>query len=191
MMLEKPVRTAIPGDICVLLEPDEVELELVRTKQKSLQAIFGGHFHSRVHLTCQRFALPDDQLQSELIHHLRERLMTYPPFTLTAVSLISFYAEFWQSYLLRWKIRTTEPLHRFRLTVEEALHKIDITPHYPSNWNPTLVTALEEISILKTERYLAAMNFPYQLFRVRQVVLSKINGVNNFEILETIPLENY
>lgn len=188
-MIEKPpVETAKPGDVCVLLEPSSNEHAAIKRQQQSLQSIFGGRIHRRIHLTCQRFSLTNDQLVPLLITRFQEGLKMIHPFPLIATSLVSFYAEFWQSHLLRWKIHTSRELHAARIAIEKVLISTNLTPHYPSNWNPTLVTALEEITILDIKNELEKFDFPYPLFNAYQVVLSRINGINDFDILGEVYL---
>ena len=67
-----------------------------------------------------------------------------------------------------------------------------ITPHFlvTSGWESTLVTALEGIPGTYLGSYLGDMPFPQHLFIAWQVVLSRIKGRGEFEILETIQLSN-
>ena len=55
-----PKRVAQAGDICVLLEPAKHEIAVIETRQRALQAAFGGEQHLPVHYTCQRFSLVVD-----------------------------------------------------------------------------------------------------------------------------------
>jgi len=190
--MESNHRTAKPGDICVLLEPSEDEIAELRQRQMSLQALFGGRPHERVHLTCQRFSLPDERLLPDVIRHLGSQLVAVQPFPIVAVSLVQLTHSFWQSRLLRWRIQGTSDLRRFGAIVEGVLATMGIKSHfsYASGWEPTLVTALEEISELNLDRYLGDIPFPHHLFVARQVVLSRIKGRKEFEILETVQLSN-
>lgn len=183
-------RTAKPGDICVLLEPSEDESAELRQRQISLQALFGGRPHECVHLTCQRFELQDEYLLPDVIRNLQSALLTVQPFPIIAVSLIQLDHPFWQSRLLRWRIQGTSELQCFGATVEEALVTMGITPHFShtSGWRPTLVTALEAIPEANLDRHLGGMLFPHHLFVARQVVLSRIKGRGDFQILGTIQL---
>ena len=185
-------RTAKPGDVCVLLEPSEDEIVELRQRQMSLQALFGGRPHERVHLTCQRFELQDEHLLSDVIQRLRSELVAVGPFPIVAVSLVQLDHSFWQSRLLRWRIQGSDDLRRFGIIVEDALVTVGITPHflYTAGWEPTLATALEAIPEVNLDSYLGDMSFPHRLFIARQVVLSRIKGRGDFEILETIPLSD-
>jgi hypothetical protein len=185
-----PRRTARPGDVCVLLEPAEGEIDELRQRQVGLQARFGGRLHERVHLTCQRFELPDEGLLPGLIQHLRRVLVAVRPFPIVAVSLVQSYHPFWDSRLLRWCIQYPNDLRRFGLIVEDVLIAAGITPHFSvaSGWEPTLVTALEAIPEVSIDRHPGGISFPHHLFVARWVVLSRIRARREFEILGTVQL---
>ena len=198
-------RRARPGDVCVLLEPAEDEIPSLRQLQMSLQTLFGGRPHERVHLTCQRFELREERLWPDIVQHLRTHLAAIQPFPITADSLVLFESRFWQSRLLRWRIQVTPDVRRFTRLVENGLVAAHVAPprllrpvtgssvgtlHFspPSGWVPTLVTALEAIPRANLDRHLSEIAFPQHLFTGRQVVVSKIIGERQFDILETIQL---
>lgn len=187
-----PHRTAQPGGVCVLLEPAEEEIAELRQRQVALEASFGGRPHERVHLTCQRFELPDETLPLGLVQHLRRALVAVRPFPIVAVSLVQSYHRFWGSRLLRWRIQYADDLRRFGLIVEDALAAAGITPHFSvaSGWEPTLVTALEAIAEVDLDGHLSHMPFPHHLFVARWAVLSRIRARGEFEILEKIRLDS-
>jgi hypothetical protein len=156
----------------------------------SLQSLFGGRLHERVHLTCQRFELQEERLLPGVVARLRTNLAAIQPFPITASSLIQIPHSFWQSRLLRWRIQVTSDVRRLAQSVEDGLVAVGVNPHFPytSGWVPTRVTALEAVPEVDLDRYLSDMPFPQHLFTGRQVVLSKIVGWRQFEILETIQL---
>jgi len=186
------IRTARPGDICVLLEPTEAEFAQLRQLQIALQSLFGGRPHQRVHLTCQRFVLQEVRLLPDIIQHMKANLATIQPFPITAISLSTSEHHFWQSRLLRWHIKITNDVRRFVRLVEDGLTAVEISPHFPQaeGWMPTRVTALEAIPGEDLDSRLSVTEFPQHLFTGRQVILSKIIGPRQFEILETIQLED-
>ena len=188
MKMQSKARTAVPGDICVLAEPAQDEIIEIRQRQKSLQRLFGGRFHDRVHLTCQRFELSaKDSRLPQVMQCLRTRLATVQPFSVSAVSLLGFDSQFWQTRLLRWRIEVTEEVQYLCRRIEEGLEAMDIEPHFRS-FSPTLVTALEDIARIDLDQALKGMIFPRYLFTVRQMVISRILGRGEFEILEIIQL---
>jgi hypothetical protein len=181
-------RTARPGDICVLLVPGQDEADRLQRMQTSLQLVFGGAPHQPVHLTCQRFDMAHDHPVSDIIQYLEARLATVRPVPLVAVSMIQIEHRFWQSRLLRWRIRVTDRLQHLVTAIEDGLVAARIAPHYPrdSGWMPTLVTALEGVlPEEEPERRLSEEVFPLHLFTGRRVVLSRILGHREFEILWT------
>jgi len=183
-------RIARPGDVCVLLEPAEDESADLRQRQAALQARFGGRPQERVHLTCQRFELRDEHPLPDLVRLLRSGLVVVRPFSVVAVSLVQLEHPFWRSRLLRWRIQSSDDLRRLGGIVERTLGAVDITPHFSSasGWEPTLLTALDGISEVDLERYRDDIPFPHHLFTARRVVLSRIRGYRQFEILGTVRL---
>jgi hypothetical protein len=183
-------RIARPGDVCVLLEPAEDEIADLRQRQAALQARFGGCPQERVHLTCQRFELRDEHSLPDLVRLLRSGLVAVRPFSIVAVSLVQLEHPFWRSRLLRWRIQSSDDVRRLGRIVERALGAVGITPHFApaSGWEPTLLTALDGIPEVNLERYQDDIPFPHHLFTARRVVLSRIRGYRQFEILGTVRL---
>jgi hypothetical protein len=174
----------------VLLEPVGDEITKLCQLQMSLQSLYGGRLHKRVHLTCQRFELQDEQGLSDLVQHVRINLATIRPFPITANSLVQIEHQFWQTRLLRWRIRVTDNVRCFAQLVEEGLTAAGVSPHFSHTAGqvPTLITALEAIPKADLEHRPTDITFPQYLFTGQQVVLSRIVGRRQFEILETIQL---
>jgi len=177
----------MPGDICILAEPSPGEIAEIRQRQRALQTLFGGRLHERVHLTCQRFALPDESILPQIIECLDARLATLPPFPLTSVSLVAVDAPFWQTRLLRWQIEVTEDLRNLSAQIRKGLAAINVTPHFRTA-SSRLVTALEDVSAFNPVCESKDVTFPQYLFTVHQIVLSKILAPREFEILATIQI---
>jgi hypothetical protein len=184
------VRPARPGDTFVLLLPAADEIAGLCERQKSLQSRFGGRPHEPVHLTCQRFELPEERPLPSLLDRLRLKLAGVPAFPIVATSIVQMEHPFWETRLLRWQIRGTRALRHFVALVDECLVEMGIRPHYPltREWGPGLVTALEQIPKLDPDRELDGLDFPHPLFTARQVVISRIKGQKQFEVLGRLGL---
>ena len=193
LLQEKPKNTrgrpAKFGDICVLLEPtQEEEINHLRQRQMSLQSLFGGIPIQDVHLTCQRFACQDEHLLQGFVQNLTRPLAIIEPFLFTALSLKTLHSPLRQTNILKWHVQVPEDLRRFVAIVEHTLLATGITPLYPSGFVSSLVAALRGVSELSSDDLSSYNAFPHHLFTADKVVLSKINGLNEFEILATIPL---
>jgi hypothetical protein len=184
------IRPAEIGDICVLLEPtDKTEIEHIRKRQAALQTDFGGIPIDRIHLTCQRFANQDEIKIEEFTNQLRSALDAYKPFHLTALSLYTLYVPVRQSNILKWNIAVTKDLSRFVALVEKAVRQSGIQPLYRTGFVSTLVAALKDIPQDLDPRCLSSYDeFPFSLFTAGQASLSRIDGPDQFEILDVIPL---
>jgi hypothetical protein len=77
-----------------------------------------------VHVTCQRFNINDGQRLEHIIPTVLWEISLFQWFPIVADSLISFHAAFWQSTVLRWRVRNTEPWQRFQQTVETVLTEL-------------------------------------------------------------------
>ena len=179
-------RTASPGDICILLEPLESERAQLRERQEALKARFSGVVHPNVHFTVQRFILPTTASLHSLVSALQLTLADFPAFPLVAEGLKSVSHSFWESCLLRWRIRSTEPLEEFLRLLQLTLSAQGVEAHFPlqAGYRPQLVTALE--GVVGCERRLTCE--PHYLFTASRVVFSEIRGRGDFKILSVIRL---
>lgn len=178
-------RPAQPGDMFVLLVPSEDELPTLRQRQLALQARFGGRPHEVVHVTCQRFTLPDGRPVEGLIRQFKRRIATCAPFPIVATSLIQYEHAFWGTRILRWLVRVTDELHRFCVLVDETLAAGGATPHYTFSASraPKHMTALEDVPEADLDGYQPETPYPHHLFTARTAVCSLLKGQGAFEIL--------
>lgn len=182
-------RPARLGDICVLLEPTQKEeINHLRQRQLSLQSLFGGTPIEDVHLTCQRFACQDEHLVQGFVQTLTRALAIVEPFPFTALSLKTLDSPLRQTNILKWHIQITQTLQRFVSIAEHTLLATGITPLYLSGFVSSLVAALRGVPELNSDDLPSYSVFPHHLFTAGKVVLSKINGLNEFETLATIRL---
>lgn len=181
---------ALNGDVCVLLEPtNQDEIQQLRGYQENLQVRFHGKPTRDVHLTCQRFSMPEDYPQEVLIEYLRSAIVDISPFPLTAVAVQKLYVFRKKSTILKWRVEPTRELSSLAHRIEEAIGKAGLTSSYIPGWVPTLVTALENIqpgSNIGASRPKAP--FPHYLFMVRKLVISRIIDVGQYQLLGTIYL---
>ena len=183
-------RPAQAGDLFILLEPVPDELANIREYQRDLQHLFGGRIYENVHVTCQRFTLQDDGSKSDTVHHLVESLSHFHPFSIMTDSLVMVHPPFWQSYMLRWKIRMTEEWWAFVESINSVLEAIECFPHY-SIEEPATCTALE-MDVEKNVADGSMLGLPCCLFSAQRITLSQLTKVGKhereFEILATVHL---
>ena len=180
------IKPARPGDICILLEPnDAAEVNALRQRQLELQQHYGGQVMEPVHVTCQRFVLANPEQYPALVAQLSSLAASYQHFEVSAQGLVPLYSNYRQVHILKWEILREARLVSFSAQLERILEITGITSLYPPGWVSTLVTALEDISALALGEP-CLFEEPYKLFTPRILTLSKIHGPSEFEILEQI-----
>jgi len=173
------------GDICILLEPHPEQIMPLRLFQEKLSLQTGGKIHHTLHFTVQRFTLQSNEIEKNLFRNLQEVLTPIKPFPILTNNMVSYEHPYWHSRLLRWEILLTPTLIEFVKRIETGLVASGITPHFQSRYGffPTMMTALENVPDMTLDSILDQYEFPLYLFTAHQVVISKILGLNEFEIL--------
>jgi hypothetical protein len=178
-------RSAQPGDICILLRPLVFERKVIRQHQTALQAEFGGTITDDLHLTCQRFEVRSVEALGELGADLHVLAKSSEAMPLTAIHVVPFYSRFRKGHILKIGISITDELRKFTAVLHDALTARGISSLYRAQSQPTLVTVLENI-----EHFPDGTSFhkllPFHLFTARQIALSRINGVDDFELIDSI-----
>ena len=178
-------RSAQPGDFCVLLRPLVFESKAIRQHQAALQAVFGGTMTDDLHLTCQRFEVLSAEALSELTADLHVLAKASEAMPLTATHIVPFYSRFRKGHILKIGITITDELRKFTVGLNDVLAARGISSLYRAQAQPTLVTVLENI-----ERFADGDTFqellPFHLFTARQLALSRINGIDDFESIDSI-----
>ena len=175
------LRSAQPGDICVLLLPEPADLIEIRRLQDRLVKTFGGWIAPEVHITCQRFEPPQTRSLDELVLRLRANLARQQSFLVQAARLVQFEAPFWQTHVLRWEIQSTPGFSTFIQGLDDALVESGLEPHYPHD-APFTCSALDLLNPVHLELAPPA-EYPLDLFQARRAVFSRVLGMNDFETI--------
>ena len=178
--------TARPGDLFILLFPTEAELPLLRRYQSTLQAQYGGRIYEELHITVQRFAPSPAQKLPDVLQALTSHVAQVQAFPIFAAALAQFYAAFWGTYVLRWRIQETPAWRAFRSQVETLLQSINCPPHYPSAQASTC-SALETDDAVSLAPC-SELSFPCYLFTARHIVISRMERPGQFEHLASVML---
>jgi hypothetical protein len=182
-------RVAQPGDILFLLTPAARELQRLRSHQIKLQARYGGKIFEHIHITCQRVSLDGEHTTFEFIEQLDKRVKSLKTFPLFADNIIQFYAPFWQTQMLRWRIQDTDPWMKFKYDLRDILSAMNSPSHYDRIRRATC-TALVLDSDVNMDLSEMLPTFPLHLFMASQIEISRINKQNDFEYLGTVELDN-
>ena len=184
IMPEAP-RIAQPGDIFILLVPSESELEQLRHKQIDLQSQYGGQLIDPIHITVERFSPGNELCTEDCITPIKRSLYQVQPFQLRTDALIQFFAPYWHSQVLRWRVQESAIWNDFRDLLERTLRDIGCPSHFVRRRHATC-------TILKLDGEIdlppEAQDFSLPLFTVRQIWISVLKEDGQFEILEKITL---
>ena len=187
-MKSPTIRIAQPGDIFILLVPSAQELHLLRQWQAELHTRYGGTPVNHLHITSQRFTPWQGQLQKACINLLNSELQNLPSFPVFTDRIIQFYARYWETLVLRWRVQETEQYSHFRDILDRILVEIDCPSHFDRQ-RPASCGALTLNSRVDLEAKPPNRRFPAHLFMAQELLLSQLVDKNTFEIIETIKLK--
>jgi hypothetical protein len=186
--MPSPLRTARPGDLCILLEPANLdEVAALQQHQLILQRHYGGQIMEPVHITLQRFNLTHPQQYQALLDELESLRADWRPFKISAQGLFQLHSDYRQADVIKWKILPPEELALFSAQIEHILADIGGASLYPPGWVSTLVTALTGIAPASSPEE-PDLHYPQPLFTPGILKVSRIHSPTEFEILEQIPL---
>jgi hypothetical protein len=185
-MPETP-RIAQPGDIFILLVPTGPELKQLRHKHAQLQTQYGGRLVDPIHITVERFSPENGQFTQDCIAPIKKTLHRVRPFQLTVDALIQFFAPYWQSQVLRWRVAESPTWSDFRDLLENTLSEIGCPSHFVRRRHATCtILRLDHKVNLSSE----ARDFPRPLFTARHLWISMLKEDGLFEILEKLELRD-
>jgi len=186
-MTQSQQRIAQPGDIFILLVPTAQELHLIQQWQSDLAARYGGQAVANPHITCQRFSLDLAQSKSDCVAKLKTELQTIPRFPLYTDRLIQFYAPYWQTMVLRWRVQVTRPFAAFRDKLDRALTWLGCPSHFNRVRHPSC-SAINLETAVDLHVNPGRGDYPKPLFTARECLISALQEGGQFAILETIQL---
>jgi hypothetical protein len=180
------MRSAQPGDLCILISPGEEERLLLRKEQDILAKFYSGWIVPEPHVTVQRFRMESGRSLSTILNQIQIRFQKVTPFTVYAVGLTQFLAPFWGTYVLRWLLLEDHSLRQFFATLDGTLTSLGCQVDYAHEIPATCgaVDLTHEVNLEEGPD----LKFPRPLFIVQKVTLTGIVGVNEFETLGEIHL---
>ena len=188
-MTQTNPRIAQPGDIFILLVPTAQELHLIKQWQLMLQERYGGHVVPNPHITCQRFSRRIGQSRGACIDHLTSDLCVINSFQLYTDRLIQFFAPYWGTRVLRWRIQETADYANFRGFLKAILETLNCPSHFNRRRNASC-TALNLEGTSDLEIHPSGVVYPAPLFTAKEVWISELDGNRDFSVLETIQLKD-
>lgn len=179
-------RPVQPGDVNILLAAESTTPALLK-HQLDLQARFGGRLLAPVHLTFQRLVLPHERLPF-LVEQFQHKLEHFTPFPVYATDITWIYSSFRQGYILKWVSTSSAKWLHFCQIGQAILQQSHLSGLYPDDRQPPLITALVGIEKPTQEAAKPEMVYPKPLFIASRLLISQIDGPNEFTILADIPL---
>jgi len=183
-MPEAP-RIARPGDVFILIVPTDDDLERLRNQHLELQNKYGGQVVEPIHITVERFSPEEGTFTEDCIPTIKECVAKLQPFPISADALIQFYAPYWQSFVLRWRVKETPIWNNFRDLLEDTLNEVHCPSHFTRRRHASC-------TILKLDKEINLPGHPLMvtqpLFMIQELWISLLREDHQFEILEKLEL---
>lgn len=181
-------QAAQPGDIFLLLVPSAQELHRLITWQSGLQARFGGRAVPDPHITCQRFTPGPGKTTHDCVRQLADDLGSIRTFQIYTDRLIQFYAPYWRTHVLRWRIQESDEYAEFRDRLDRALQLSRCPSHFNRRRHASC-TAIELDHPTRVAIQPAESGFPIPLFLAQTLWISELKEDQQFSILEIITFQ--
>lgn len=189
------LRPAITGDYFLTAVPTGDDARAVHLLQREIAAATGGSVEEYVHLTLQRFEVPDGCDCEQLIGAVETAVRSAPPADVIASSLFATYHRYFQSQSVRWRVDPTPDLGRLTLQSAQAiLHKGGVS-HWPNAeaplaqfmtavWLPAKDPDADPPPIPDSQ----LAGYPRRLMTVSHIEVTKLVGEKTFETLRTFDI---
>lgn len=174
-------RAAAPGDIFVLLMPDD-NTGATPAWQCALQEQYGGRITAPLHVTLQRFTCSDLKKVEMLQERLQPAIATFLPISVMGSDMTPLYSNFRHNHILKCRLQRNDSLQALTEEVANQLRALALTAHYPSSWSGELVTVLEGIEPPPTD-FVIPLSAPTQFFVGTQLLISRVVGPDHYEQL--------
>jgi hypothetical protein len=177
------IRAAEPGDICILLVPSSPASSEVNAVLERLRDEFGGRIVAPLHVTIDRLASPDGDA---IVRAVRECLPRLRRTSIRGNGLFVLRSEYRGADVLKVDVARDEALDHDIVELRAALRRAGLWPVYGDERSMT-VTALERIARAAALDP-AAAGLQAHLFVADTILVSRILGIGQYEILHTATL---
>jgi phage baseplate assembly protein W len=177
------VRAAKAGDICILLVPSRPPSADVKDLLEGLRRDYGGRIVAPLHVTVDRVAAADT---ADLVRAIRECVPRLRMAAVRGEGLFVLRSAYRGTNVLKLDVGRDSALDRDVDELRSALRQAGLAPMYGDERSMS-VTALERIERPGAPDTAAAA-LPLDLFIGDTVLVSRIRGVGNYEILDTASL---
>lgn len=186
---EKYQRIAQPGDLFILLVPDQDDQQRLQSWQDDLQARYGGQQIQPIHVTAARFTPQNGLGWRDCAQPLRAILRQQSSLELQTDALVQFFAPYWQSLVLRWRVAATPPWRRFRSNLELGLANIGCPSHFERRRHATC-TALTLEQEVDLNAQPPERDLPTRLFTAQIIWMSLLEPDGQFSLIDEVQLPN-
>jgi hypothetical protein len=178
------VRAAWTGDICLLLVPSRPPSPKVKALLEGLQGKFGGRIIEPLHVTVDRVAAADTE---GLVRAVRECVPRLRSAAVRGSGLFVLRSAYRGADVLKLDVDRDEALDHDVDELRATLRQAGLIPMYGDERSMT-VTALERIE-RPAALNVTALGLPMDLFVGDTLLVSRIRGVGDYEILDTATLQ--
>ncbi len=178
------VRAAQAGDICILLVPSRPPSTNVKALLDGLRAEFGGRIVEPLHVTVDRVAAVAIE---DVVPAIRECVPRLRRAAVRGNGLFVLRSEYRGADVLKLDVERDEALDHDIDELRAVLRTAGLTPMYGDERSMT-VTALERIERPAAPDPARLGALPLDLFVGDTLLMSRIRGVGNYEILATASL---
>jgi len=183
------LRPAQTGDYFLVARPTGDDERMLHEIQNEIAAELGGEPEPYIHVTLQRFELPETLDEDAFLAALEATVKRCTAAEVIATSLFCTFHRYFQRHSLRWKVDATPALGRLTLQSAQFIMHQGGTSHWPNAEAPiaqfmTAVWVPKEITVPDPlQRF-----YPQRLMNAARVEVTKLIGNQQFEILREFRL---
>lgn len=173
-----------------MARPTGDDESVLHTIQEGIAEEVGGEPEPYVHVTLQRFELPETIEEGQFLEKMEQVLRKCVSAEVVASTLFSTYHRYFQRHSVRWKVEATQALGRLTLQSAQFIMHHGGTSHWPNAQAPiaqfmTAVWTPGEVEL--PQKQLAG--YPRRLMTAAAAEVTKIIGDHEFEILRSFILD--
>jgi hypothetical protein len=183
------IRTAILGDYFLIASPIGEAAERLNAIQEAIAEAIRGVAADQVHLTLQRFEIPESAGEASTLDAIEQAISGERPPVVIAATLFSTYHRYFARNSVRWRIEPTPDLGRLTLQTAQAIMHQGGTSHWPNADAPIdqFITAAwtdDEIEVPESLLHY----YPQRIMDVSHLEVTRLVAKHQFEIIRVFDI---